>query len=217
MLKQAVKKPPADRDLRPCSDESGGSALDPDSNEAVFMWPHYQNAPNPIETGSITNHLGRKFRTSFTLLEYRISKRSIHNFWSYDVELHTDPHHNWSTKPKAKAYPSNIGGYLETFAATGLFLGPTGTREEFNSDLNSTRAPLTKRRHDLIVRTPRGTPPVAGSPPGHICYVTDQMNRIEPLPARLLSPTGAGGVASPTGTGAIGTEAEGLPHRQISQ
>ncbi|KAI8516921.1 hypothetical protein Bbelb_055020 [Branchiostoma belcheri] len=71
-----------------------------------------------------------------------------------------------------------------------------GTREEFESDLNSTRAPLTKdavtsSRRDLIVRTPRGTPPVAGIPPGHISYVTDQMNRIKPMPARLLSPTGA--------------------------
>ncbi|KAI8485741.1 hypothetical protein Bbelb_365750 [Branchiostoma belcheri] len=46
-------------------------------------------------------------------------------------------------------------------------------------------------RRDLIVRTPRGTPPVAGIPPGHISYVTDQMNRIKPMPARLLSPTGA--------------------------
>ncbi|KAI8490311.1 hypothetical protein Bbelb_320490 [Branchiostoma belcheri] len=77
-------------------------------------------------------------------------------------------------------------------AATGLFLGPAGTRQEFNSDLNSTRAPLTKRRRDLIVRTPRCTPPVADSPQRHICYVTDQMNRIKPMPARLLSPTGAG-------------------------
>ncbi|KAI8519399.1 hypothetical protein Bbelb_026560 [Branchiostoma belcheri] len=66
-------------------------------------------------------------------------------------------------------------------AATGLFLGPAVTREEFNSDLNSTRVPLTKRRRDRAVRTPTGTPPdpVAGSPPGHICYVTDQMNRIK--------------------------------------
>ncbi|KAI8491860.1 hypothetical protein Bbelb_302330 [Branchiostoma belcheri] len=62
---------------------------------------------------------------------------------------------------------------------------------EFNSELNSTRAPLTKRRRDLIVRTPRGTPPVAGIPPGHISYVTDQMNRIKPMPARLLNPAGA--------------------------
>ncbi|KAI8486969.1 hypothetical protein Bbelb_352290 [Branchiostoma belcheri] len=37
-------------------------------------------------------------------------------------------------------------------------------------------APL---RRDLIVRTPRGTPPVAGIPSGHISYVTDQMNRIK--------------------------------------
>ncbi|KAI8509387.1 hypothetical protein Bbelb_132350 [Branchiostoma belcheri] len=50
---------------------------------------------------------------------------------------------------------------------------------------------LTKRRRDLIVRTPRGTPPVAGIPPGHISYVTDQMNRIKPMPARLLNPAGA--------------------------
>ncbi|KAI8514626.1 hypothetical protein Bbelb_072170 [Branchiostoma belcheri] len=48
------------------------------------------------------------------------------------------------------------------------------------------------KRRDLTVRTPTGTPPVAHSPPGHICYVTDQMNRIKPKPARLLSPTGAG-------------------------
>ncbi|KAI8522161.1 scavenger receptor [Branchiostoma belcheri] len=47
------------------------------------------------------------------------------------------------------------------------------------------------RRRDLIVRTPRGTPPVAGIPPGHISYVTDQMNRIKPMPARLLNPAGA--------------------------
>ncbi|KAI8492186.1 hypothetical protein Bbelb_300830 [Branchiostoma belcheri] len=46
-------------------------------------------------------------------------------------------------------------------------------------------------RRDLIVRTPRGTPPVAGIPPGHISYVTDQMNRIKPMPARLLNPAGA--------------------------
>ncbi|KAI8483395.1 hypothetical protein Bbelb_388580 [Branchiostoma belcheri] len=52
--------------------------------------------------------------------------------------------------------------------------------------------PLTKRHRDLVVKTPRGTPPVAGSPPRHICYVTGQMNRIEPMPARLLSPTGTG-------------------------
>ncbi|KAI8489386.1 hypothetical protein Bbelb_328290 [Branchiostoma belcheri] len=52
-------------------------------------------------------------------------------------------------------------------------------KKEFNSELNSTRVPLTKRRRDLIVRTPRGTPPVAGSPPGHISYVTDQMDRIK--------------------------------------
>ncbi|KAI8486307.1 hypothetical protein Bbelb_360230 [Branchiostoma belcheri] len=50
---------------------------------------------------------------------------------------------------------------------------------------------LTKRRRDLIVRTPTGTPPVAGIPPGHISYVTDQMNRIKPMPARLLNPAGA--------------------------
>ncbi|KAI8521097.1 hypothetical protein Bbelb_008510 [Branchiostoma belcheri] len=50
---------------------------------------------------------------------------------------------------------------------------------------------LTKRRRDLIVRTPRGTPPNAGIPPGHISYVTDQMNRIKPMPARLLNPAGA--------------------------
>ncbi|KAI8499990.1 hypothetical protein Bbelb_223070 [Branchiostoma belcheri] len=49
-----------------------------------------------------------------------------------------------------------------------------------------------QRRRDLIVRTPRGTPPVAGIPPGHISYVTDQMNRIKPMPARLLNPAGAG-------------------------
>ncbi|KAI8483963.1 hypothetical protein Bbelb_383530 [Branchiostoma belcheri] len=53
------------------------------------------------------------------------------------------------------------------------------------------KAKLTKRRRDLIVRTPRGTPPVAGIPPGHISYVTDQMNRIKPMPARLLNPAGA--------------------------
>ncbi|KAI8494656.1 Proprotein convertase subtilisin/kexin type 9 [Branchiostoma belcheri] len=41
------------------------------------------------------------------------------------------------------------------------------------------------------VQTPRGTPPVAGIPPGHISYVTDQMNRIKPMPARLLNPAGA--------------------------
>ncbi|KAI8516753.1 hypothetical protein Bbelb_053340 [Branchiostoma belcheri] len=46
-------------------------------------------------------------------------------------------------------------------------------------------------RRDLIVRTPRGTPPVAGIPPGHISYVTDQMNRIKPMPARLLNQAGA--------------------------
>ncbi|KAI8500123.1 hypothetical protein Bbelb_224400 [Branchiostoma belcheri] len=46
-------------------------------------------------------------------------------------------------------------------------------------------------RRDLIVRTPRGTPPVAGIPPGHISYVTDQMNGIKPMPARLLNPAGA--------------------------
>ncbi|KAI8514630.1 hypothetical protein Bbelb_072210 [Branchiostoma belcheri] len=80
----------------------------------------------------------------------------------------------------------------DTLRLPGYFLGPAGTREEFNSDLNSTRAPLTKRRRDITVRTPTGTPPVAGSPPGHICYVTDQMNRIKPKPARLLSPTGTG-------------------------
>ncbi|KAI8518589.1 hypothetical protein Bbelb_046060 [Branchiostoma belcheri] len=71
------------------------------------------------------------------------------------------------------------------------YFWPVGAREEFNSELNSTRAPLTKRRRDLIVRTPRGTPPVAGIPPGHISYVTDQMNRIKPMPARLLNPAGA--------------------------
>ncbi|KAI8507479.1 hypothetical protein Bbelb_148590 [Branchiostoma belcheri] len=57
--------------------------------------------------------------------------------------------------------------------------------------LNSTRAPLTTRRRDLIVRTPGSTPPVAGIPPGHISYVTDQMNRIKTMPARLLNPAGA--------------------------
>ncbi|KAI8519228.1 hypothetical protein Bbelb_024850 [Branchiostoma belcheri] len=57
--------------------------------------------------------------------------------------------------------------------------------------LNSTRALLTKRRRDLIVRTPRGTPPVASIPPGHISYVTDQMNRIKTMPAQLLNPAGA--------------------------
>ncbi|KAI8490967.1 hypothetical protein Bbelb_313860 [Branchiostoma belcheri] len=57
----------------------------------------------------------------------------------------------------------------------------------YSTDLS----PLTKRRRDLIVRTPRGTPPVAGIPPGHISYVTDQMNRIKPMPARLLNPAGA--------------------------
>ncbi|KAI8513657.1 hypothetical protein Bbelb_079810 [Branchiostoma belcheri] len=65
------------------------------------------------------------------------------------------------------------------------------TTLQFNSELNSTRAPLTTRRRDLIVRTPRGTPPVAGIPPGHISYVTDQMNRIKTMPARLLNPAGA--------------------------
>ncbi|KAI8488063.1 hypothetical protein Bbelb_341810 [Branchiostoma belcheri] len=54
------------------------------------------------------------------------------------------------------------------------------------------RARVLKRRRDLIVRTPRGTPPVAGSPPGQICYVTDQINRIKPMRSRLLSPTGTG-------------------------
>ncbi|KAI8489997.1 hypothetical protein Bbelb_323580 [Branchiostoma belcheri] len=62
---------------------------------------------------------------------------------------------------------------------------------EFKSELNSTRAPLTKRHRDLIVRTPRGTPSVAGIPPRHISYVTDQMNRIKPMPARLLNPARA--------------------------
>ncbi|KAI8520620.1 hypothetical protein Bbelb_003740 [Branchiostoma belcheri] len=63
--------------------------------------------------------------------------------------------------------------------------------EQTSGLLNSTRAPLTKRRRDLIVRTPRGTPPVAGIPPGDISYVTDQMNRIKPMSARLLNPAGA--------------------------
>ncbi|KAI8479242.1 hypothetical protein Bbelb_430210 [Branchiostoma belcheri] len=45
------------------------------------------------------------------------------------------------------------------------------TREEFNFDLNSTRAPLTQRRRDRAVRTPGGTPPVADNPSRLICYV----------------------------------------------
>ncbi|KAI8504830.1 hypothetical protein Bbelb_169390 [Branchiostoma belcheri] len=60
-----------------------------------------------------------------------------------------------------------------------------------DNGLVSSLPTLTKRRRDLIVRTPRGTPPVAGIPPGHISYVTDQMNRIKPMPARLLNPAGA--------------------------
>ncbi|KAI8511047.1 hypothetical protein Bbelb_119630 [Branchiostoma belcheri] len=57
--------------------------------------------------------------------------------------------------------------------------------------LEKTGSKRDSRRRDLIVRTPRGTPPVAGIPPGHISYVTDQMNRIKPMPARLLNPAGA--------------------------
>ncbi|KAI8483676.1 Cadherin-like and PC-esterase [Branchiostoma belcheri] len=50
-------------------------------------------------------------------------------------------------------------------------------------------------------QTPSGTPPIAGSPPGLICYVTDQINRIKPMPARLLNPGGASRGYIPTGTG----------------
>ncbi|KAI8483799.1 hypothetical protein Bbelb_384570 [Branchiostoma belcheri] len=53
------------------------------------------------------------------------------------------------------------------------------------------RKDLKEKRRDLIVRIPTGTPPVADIPPGHISYVTDQMNRIKPMPARLLNPAGA--------------------------
>ncbi|KAI8505567.1 hypothetical protein Bbelb_167560 [Branchiostoma belcheri] len=76
-------------------------------------------------------------------------------------------------------FSSNYLGYW-TDNVPGLFWGTFG------------RDPYVVPRRDLTVRTPRGTPPVAGSPPGHICYVTDQMNRIKPMAARLLSPTGAG-------------------------
>ncbi|KAI8482544.1 hypothetical protein Bbelb_396920 [Branchiostoma belcheri] len=71
-----------------------------------------------------------------------------------------------------------------------LTYGSYGARA--SSVLACTGGESTDRtRRDLIVRTPRGTPPVAGIPPGHISYVTDQMNRIKPMPARLLNPAGA--------------------------
>ncbi|KAI8513273.1 hypothetical protein Bbelb_099120 [Branchiostoma belcheri] len=67
-----------------------------------------------------------------------------------------------------------------------------GPREEFNSDLNSTRAPLTKRCHYLTVRYPSGCRQSTGTSfirhrpdeqnkgvyfvnPGKMCDVTDQM------------------------------------------
>ncbi|KAI8518545.1 steroid hormone receptor [Branchiostoma belcheri] len=71
---------------------------------------------------------------------------------------------------------------------------PTGGNATPSADfaqVDFARLPGSRRRRDLIVRTPRGTPPVAGIPPGHISYVTDQMNRIKPMPARLLNPAGA--------------------------
>ncbi|KAI8506447.1 hypothetical protein Bbelb_158740 [Branchiostoma belcheri] len=104
-------------------------------------------------------------------------------------------------------------------AATGLFFGPAGTREE--SELNSTRAPLTKRRRDLIVRTPTVQDIVreaAGYLPGACRRTTnkgdkmplketfncDHNNRCPPGSRARREPAGA---TSPTGTGAIGTEA----------
>ncbi|KAI8511476.1 hypothetical protein Bbelb_105760 [Branchiostoma belcheri] len=65
------------------------------------------------------------------------------------------------------------------------------TQASFSAPGPAQAGPLTHERRDLIVRTPRGTPPVAGIPPGHNSYVTDQMNRIKPMPARLLNPAGA--------------------------
>ncbi|KAI8484976.1 hypothetical protein Bbelb_373830 [Branchiostoma belcheri] len=106
-------------------------------------------------------------------------------------------------------------------AANGLFLGPAGTREEFNSDLNSTRALLAKRRRDRAVRTPRVQDIVseaAGYLPGAFRTPTDKGDKM-PLketfncdhnnrcPPGSRARTKLAGATSPTGTGAIGTDA----------
>ncbi|KAI8519744.1 hypothetical protein Bbelb_030010 [Branchiostoma belcheri] len=76
------------------------------------------------------------------------------------------------------------------FETTSRGLGSRRFQCDFGAFRWSHLKPASGRR-DLIVRTPRGTPPVAGIPPGHISYVTDQMNRIKPMPARLVNPAGA--------------------------
>ncbi|KAI8478083.1 hypothetical protein Bbelb_441820 [Branchiostoma belcheri] len=83
------------------------------------------------------------------------------------------------------------GHLIHAMTSQRIYLTRAHYRCEKMESGTCVRSALTKRRRDLIVRTPRGTPPVAGIPPGHISYVTDQMNRIKPMPARLLNPAGA--------------------------
>ncbi|KAI8513893.1 hypothetical protein Bbelb_082170 [Branchiostoma belcheri] len=110
----------------------------------------------------------------------------------------------------------------DTLRLPVYFLARRGPElEEFNSELNSTRAPLTKRRRDLIVRTPTVQDIVreaAGYLPGACRRTTDKgdkmplketfncdhNNRCPPGSRARREPAG---VTSPTGTGTIGTEA----------
>ncbi|KAI8480732.1 hypothetical protein Bbelb_415250 [Branchiostoma belcheri] len=106
------------------------------------------------------------------------------------VALSCETSVNEESRVKSLSQGYKIGGM------SGLEPGASWFRVEY---VAATPQNLTVRGHlskimtrrDLIVRTPRGTPPVAGIPPGHISYVTDQMNRIKPMPARLLNPAGA--------------------------
>ncbi|KAI8510576.1 hypothetical protein Bbelb_114920 [Branchiostoma belcheri] len=100
-----------------------------------------------------------------------------------------------SEVPPGTAWRKERGHYLKT-CCTSKHAGPGQIYEwqsaHGNQGLTSGKdTHMGYRRRDLIVRTPGGTPPVAGIPPGHISYVTDQMNRIKTMPARLLNPAGA--------------------------
>ncbi|KAI8484608.1 Solute carrier 49 member 4 [Branchiostoma belcheri] len=98
---------------------------------------------------------------------------------------------NWATLGTTFVVLPMLCCFRERYGRLSIDVAGVKEQGGTTETLNSTRAPLTTRRRDLIVRTPGGTPPVAGIPPGHISYVTDQMNRIKTMPARLLNPAGA--------------------------
>ncbi|KAI8495510.1 hypothetical protein Bbelb_269650 [Branchiostoma belcheri] len=187
--------------------EVGISKLQTESVKALYMWFPNVNRETRVRTRVVPGTCARRcalgkgtlhdfpHSTQFTPASRPVSGSYVYKYWreislaavlinastyKHDFRVDYELCRHWGLSRRTGAKQNCAGGVEERRGRSRFFAGAKQNGAGAKQNGGGEEEGVSWGRRDLIVRTPRGTPPVAGIPPGHISYVTDQMNRINP-------------------------------------